>query len=42
MRCREDLVGGEKKIEAFLTDLAHPHPDAVAVAARSLGLVLET
>jgi hypothetical protein len=39
MRCREDLADGEKKIEAFLTDLAVQGKVAASTQNQAFGVV---
>ena len=39
MRCREDLADGERKIEAFLTDLAVRGKVAASTQNQAFGLV---
>ena len=39
MRCREDLADGEKKIEAFLTDLAVQGQVAASTQNQAFGVV---
>ena len=39
MRCREDLAEGEKKIEAFLTDLAVQGKVAASTQNQAFGVV---